>query len=257
MVRIGIVSDIHMREADQDAVTKQLEQVVDRFNTAFQPDIVVVPGDLIEDGETPAADRQHITAVQHVLEQVDAPIRYLAGNHDVEQVSPDTLHDLFGHDLYGVETVDGQPLVFLDSSAPHQPGARGEISNDQLAFLDNTLQQHDDVVLFIHHPIHYRNLEDSYWWDTYPERALCGNKKEINDIIARHDSVRLMVNGHIHDNNHTVYNEIDHITVNAFNKETRESGVTGTYAELTATGSAITIDVREQDAVTTSVTIDR
>ncbi|MCW8173178.1 hypothetical protein D8S78_18945 [Natrialba swarupiae] len=34
----------------------------------------------------------------------------------------------------------------------------------------------EPFTIFVHHPIHYYDVSNSYWWSTYPERAFCGNK---------------------------------------------------------------------------------
>jgi hypothetical protein len=41
-----------------------------------------------------------------------------------------------------------------------------------------------------------------------------------------------VINGHLHDPAHTRYRGIDHVTINAFSKETPDVPITGTYAEL-------------------------
>jgi predicted MPP superfamily phosphohydrolase len=252
-LRIGIVSDVHMRTQDREAVCNELASVIDRFNTGFQPDLVVVLGDIIEDGDTAAEDADNVDRVRDILGDLDAPVRYLLGNHDVEHLSRDDLSDILGQELWGQERIAGEQIVFLDSSAPELSGARGEVTDDQLSLLEDAA--HQEPLIFIHHPLYYRNLEDTYWWDTYPERALCGNKKEVNQVLD--GQAALVVNGHIHENDHTRYNRINHVTVNAFNKETRESGVTGTYAELTVTAEELELVVKEQDTLVNRVELER
>lgn len=244
MVRIGVISDIHMRNKDQEAVTQMLEQVVNRFNKEFSPDIVVILGDIIEHEDNVDDDRDNMRQVLDVLAGLDAPVRYMLGNHDVEHLSRDDIRDMLGQDLYGKETVGGETLLFLDSSAPRLSGSRGEVTPEQLSFL----QEHvpgEQPFIFVHHPIHYRSLEDTYWWDVYPERAFCGNKKEINNILADHD-VRLVVNGHIHEHYHTRYNGTDHVTVDAFNRKARD-GVVGTYTELIVDDTETTVTMKQRD----------
>ncbi|MCW8173177.1 hypothetical protein D8S78_18940 [Natrialba swarupiae] len=44
--------------------------------------------------------------------------------------------------------------------------------------------------------------------------------------------VKGTINGHTHENVLTNYREVEHVTLNAFSKETREKPITGTYAEV-------------------------
>ena len=246
MIRIGLVSDIHLGVGDDASVITELERVTYHFNEIFHPDHVVILGDLIEDATAAAEDRKNIRTVTSTLNRIEAPVTYLVGNHDVMHLSTAEFSELVGNDPWGSVERGDDHLVFLDSSAPQLPDARGMIDDSQLTFLERELIEHDGVLLFVHHPIHYHDIRDNYWFGEYPERAFCGNKREINERIFGR-SVKAVFNGHLHETDHTRYEGIDHFTLNAFNKVRPDADVTGTYAELTVDGQQIKLVVRGTD----------
>ncbi len=216
-----------MRSDHREELTAELTRVVERLRE-FDPDLVVALGDIIEE-ETPASDREHVESVRERL-SFGPPLRMLAGNHDVMHLSLETLRSLFGNPLGGVVRTGGETLVFLNSVTPRLGNPRGEISAEQLELL-RELDPNEPVTVFVHHPLHYRDLSDSVWWATRPEEAFCGNKRAVNGILES-KSIRCVINGHLHDSNHTRYRGIDHVTINAFSKEKPDVPVTGTYAEI-------------------------
>lgn len=241
-MKVGIISDIHLRSAHERAVMAELERALDRLD-AIDPDHLVVLGDLIED-EDPETDRRHVRTVRAAFDGLGVPVTYLLGNHDVERLSRADLRDLLSVERFDGR-IEGSDLFYLDSSAPERSGAQGAVSEEQLAFLDRELADAEGAVVFVHHPLGYRDLSGNHWFAEEPERAFCGNKREVNDVLARHD-VRAVVNGHVHETAHVRYRGVDHLTVSAFAKERRDQPVTGTYAELTV-DDGISLRVVEGD----------
>lgn len=85
-----------MRSDHREELTAELTRVADRLQ-AFDPDLVVALGDIIEE-ETPESDREHVESVRERL-SFGPPLRMLAGNHDVMHLSLETLRSLFGNPL--------------------------------------------------------------------------------------------------------------------------------------------------------------
>ncbi|MFP4625569.1 MAG: metallophosphoesterase family protein [Natronomonas sp.] len=229
-LRIALLSDVHMRTEDREAVTAALEAAVDRFER-FDPDRTVVTGDLIQDADQ-SADRRNVERVLKILDPLSP--RYLAGNHDTEHLDEETLTTYFGTDLWGRETVDGIDLVYLDTSAPHLPKARSELGPEQLSMLEDVLSGANDAILFAHHLLHYRDISDNPWFGWRPELAYCSSKEWVQQLMDRHGGVLATFNGHVHENFHARFRGTDHFTINAVNKELPDSEtVTGTHALVT------------------------
>lgn len=245
MVRIGLVSDVHMREGERDAIERELRATVERLE-GFDPHHAFVLGDLVEDGETAATDREHVEAVTRVLEEAPFRTTYLLGNHDVENLSRASLSAaLDGQPRFGHLTVRGQDVVYLDSSAPRLAGARGELGGEQLEFLRELLPTLEDALLLAHHPVGHYDLRDNHWFGEFPERAFLGDRKELLEVVAGTGGVRATFGGHIHQSRAGSFRGIDHVVVNAFSKELPDAPVTGTHAEVVVE-ERIAVDVFEQ-----------
>lgn len=237
-MKAGLISDVHLQSSHADQVERELAWVVDHFNDSFRPDVTVVLGDLIEDEGTAEADRRNIRRVTGTMKELDSPVRYLAGNHDVMSLSRGDLREAFDQELQGRLEVSGRTLAFLDSSAPRLADARGELDEEGLALLERVLAAEPTPVLFIHHPLGYRDVRENAWFAETPEQAFCGNKATVNRLFMRYGRPAAVFNGHLHDTGYTTYRGVEHVTVDAFGKWRPDSYIGGTYAEVTLNGQA-------------------
>jgi 3',5'-cyclic AMP phosphodiesterase CpdA len=239
-LKIGIIPDIHMRTEYREKISELLEETVEDIRQS-NPDLVVAPGDVIQHGEDREEDIENIERVREILD-FDCPVRLMGGNHDAYNLTQEDLEESFGNSLWGVKEFEGEKIIFLDTTSPWLSGSRGEVTEDQIEMLKEEQEKEKDFTIFVHHPIHYHDVQDTYWWTNYPERAFCGNKKEINDVLDP-EKVKCVINGHVHYNKLTRYEGVEHVTLNAFSKETLEKPVTGTYA-LAEVGEKVEIEVK-------------
>jgi len=273
-----------MRESAATAIEQELQWVVERFSTDFEPDHVFVLGDLIQHGESAAVDRRRVERVRSILDEVPAPVTYLLGNHDVEQLSRDALGDLLGQSGFsGRVEVGDTPVVYLDSTRTGVPGARGELGPEQLdavgGLLDGsaeadrcggtntdpapggaptstgTARDRSGALVLVHHPVGLVDLSENVWFDEFPERALLGDRKELLvELTARLDDVRATIAGHVHDTQLVDFWGLPHLTVGPLSKERPGKPVTGTYAEVVV-DDEVGIDVGIRDETVASFTL--
>lgn len=228
-MKFAVISDIHLLEENREEALRLLDQTVDEIERRG-PELVIVLGDLIGGAvttgiEAPEEDEglEELKEIRDRFDGLEAEKLYVAGNHE-QDVGSERFSNLFSQKNFGIREVGGENFVFLDSSAPELSGSRGQVSRNQLEFLDETLEELDEAFLIIHHPVHFRDLSHSYFWDVYPERAFCGNKKEINNILEKHDNVKAVFNAHIHDIDLTEYKGRPHFTNPPFISEDRKEG---------------------------------
>jgi 3',5'-cyclic AMP phosphodiesterase CpdA len=243
-MRLGLVADVHMRDRDHEGVTETLETAVERIE-AFGPDRTVVLGDLIQDD-----DHAHdVRNVERVVETL-APLspRYLAGNHDIQQLSGEEFEALVGTERGGHERVAGVDLLFLDTSAPHLPRARSAVPDEQLQLLRDTLADSETALLFSHHLLCYRDISDNPWFGELPEMAFCSNKAWVQRVLDDHGGVLGAFHGHVHENAHARYRGVDHFTINAVNKELPDSEEpTGTHALVELDEERLRVEVFDRE----------
>ena len=240
-----------MRDGERESIDRELRTVLDRLE-GFDPHRTFVLGDLIEDGTTAAVDRANVEAVVEAFGAATFPTTYLLGNHDVENLSRAALSAaLDGQPRFGHVDVDGQDVVYLDSSAPRLAGARGELGAEQLAYLRELLPTLEDAVLLVHHPVGYYDIRDNHWFGEFPERAFLGDRQELFEVIAGAGTVRATFGGHIHQNRFARFRGIGHVVVNAVSKELPDVPVTGTHAEVVL-GDEVAVEAYERGRPVTS-----
>lgn len=133
--------------ANLDATLRRVERL------GTQPDALVFTGDLTDLGE-PEAYRALRDAVEPVAEALDAPIIWVAGNHDERGPMRKHLLDREPTEepVVSVHDVGGLRIVALDSSVPGWH--HGELDAAQLAWLAEVLAEPAPLgtLLAMHHP---------------------------------------------------------------------------------------------------------
>jgi Icc protein len=153
-------------------------------SSAWPPDVVLVTGDLVQD------DPSGYAHIRRVFGHLGMPVLCIPGNHDDPtamrrelRVDPFTVG---GHADFGAWRI-----VLLDSSLPGS--ASGRLSEKTLAQLEAALRgaagRHCLVTLH-HHPV----AMSSRWLD----RVGLENAEEFFRVIERHDNVRAILWGHVH-----------------------------------------------------------
>ena len=153
---------------------------------AWPPDVVLVTGDLVQD------DPSGYVHIRRVFGHLGMPVLCIPGNHDDPammrrelRVDPFTVG---GHSDFGAWRI-----VLLDSTLAGS--ANGRLSEKTLAQLDAALRTAEGrhcLVTLHHHPV----AMSSRWLD----RVGLENAKEFFNVIDRHDNVRAIVWGHVHQN---------------------------------------------------------
>lgn len=226
---IALLADLHLEPARSETLFAALDETLEQILT-HDPAELVILGDLVQE-TTPEGDRRMLERVVDRLEDHPLPYRCLPGNHDVEHLDSQTFCNLVGNDLWEIDQTADR--VYLDSSAPRLGGSRGEVSPSQLTDLRESLATMQDALVFVHHPLHYQDLRDNYWFSEHPEEAFCGNKRAVREVLVPEaDRIAAVLNGHLHEWSYVEDNGLAHFTIDSFNKTHNPRGKTGAYAIL-------------------------
>ncbi len=162
------------------------------------PAAIVVTGDLADLGE-PDAYRRLRAAVEPVAADLDAPVIWVAGNHDERPALRRDLLDLppTEEPVTGVWDLDGLRVIALDTSVPGWH--HGDLDPGQLAWLAEVLAQPapHGTLLAMHHPPLPSHLP---LFDILELR----HQDELADIIRGSD-VRGILAGHLHYSSHGTF----------------------------------------------------
>ncbi|OEF25499.1 3',5'-cyclic-AMP phosphodiesterase [Vibrio rumoiensis] len=167
--------------------------VNDVLESGLEYHSVIMTGDVSQD---------HTDASYSRFEQGILPLKkncyWLPGNHDykpsMRSIYPSTQ---IQEDTY-LQVGKSWQVILLDSQAEGSP--HGFLSQQQLEYLDSTLQQYPErftLVLLHHHPL----LVGSQWLDKH-----CLHNSEVFwQVIEQHQNVKGVLCGHVHQDFHQVH----------------------------------------------------
>lgn len=221
-MKFALLSDFHYGYPEEENMEEYLDPVIEemiREINDFSPEFVVALGDFIQhsDRET---DLERLERVGELLEQLDAPVYAIPGNHDPMTVSKEEVMeelDVQNTDTYfSLETTD-RKLIFLDTVTQIDDiyGA-GLIGSKQREWMEEEFQTEKEVLVFSHHLLHYRNLEDNWYFDDKPELAAAIDKKNFQEIAG--ENLRAVFSAHIHNSGVEEFNEVPHFTTSGMDK---------------------------------------
>ncbi|MFL1732039.1 metallophosphoesterase [Moraxella oculi] len=191
---IAQLSDLHLSDGRSfDGFLKVLKLAV-----AHSPDLLLLTGDLVNDGKTDGYDWLFKT-----LHQTNIPYLCMMGNHDVtqemgherpfneRQFLPIKADDrLIRHHRLTIEMTDTTwQILTLNSTINGK--IHGRLSSDEMQFLQVHLSDHTPTIIALHH--HPRPV-GSAWIDAH----MLSNGDDFWRTIAPYDGVKAVLCGHVH-----------------------------------------------------------
>lgn len=204
--RIAVLSDVHV--TPHNANDTILRQAVDEINATSGIDIVVLDGDLTNEG----SDAQ-LHNIKSILDNIKQPLYVLPGNHENNwsQSATRTFNEIWGNDRF-VTTTDSLVIIGINCG-PFMKMGDGHIKQEDLHWLDATLANNvkdgKHVVSFNHYP-----LQDDL--DNYQAYA---------EILHRYPTI-IHVNGHYHVNRPYQCGDIPCMMVRALDCRNKDYGYT-------------------------------
>jgi len=207
MIRVLQITDTHLFADPAGELygvnTRQsLISVLQHINiSANQGDLLLLTGDLSHDETESSYD-----LLNAIIDSLGIPAYSLPGNHDMpvfmERRLQNTTNDGISHFLHGAWM-----FVLLDSSVPGE--VAGYIREDVLRALEDLLGRHASesagdakhVLVAVHHnPVKV----GSAWMD----RIGVQNGEALFEVLHKHESVKAVICGHIHQELRTKVNDI-------------------------------------------------
>ncbi|EJD6040213.1 3',5'-cyclic-AMP phosphodiesterase [Morganella morganii] len=201
-VRILQITDTHLFAGETDTLLgintlNSYHAVLDAIAKQQLPaDLIAATGDLVQD--------QTIRAYQRFTDgiaRLPAPCVWLPGNHDYQ---PSMAKELAAAGISSSKQVllgEQWQILLLDSQVQGVP--HGELSDDQLIWLDNCLAQQPGrhtVVMLHHHPL----ASGCTWLDQHSLR----NSHMLAEVLTRYQNIDAILCGHIHQDMDVMWNGI-------------------------------------------------
>jgi 3',5'-cyclic-AMP phosphodiesterase len=193
---IAQMTDLHVVERGQkmkgmlDTNAMALAAVEHLNGLAPRPDVVLVTGDLADDG----GDSQY-ALLRDLLERLETPYFVIPGNHDhriplCKAFAGRAAALASGFVQY---VIDGYPVRLIALDTLIEGREDGLLCSERLAWLDDALRRDPDrsTLIFMHHP----PFETGVWW---MDAAGLSGAATLREIITRHPQVQRIVCGHVH-----------------------------------------------------------
>ena len=189
-MRLAVLADIHYATLASPVGSRRCDvsdilllRAVHRLNRYLRPDLVVLLGDLINDGNGPKAELE-LGRLRRCVELLDAPVLVLPGNHDA---APARFYRTMPRPAPAVDHAGIRVLSFLDAE---RPGYNAHRSEQDLARLRCEANRDSGPLVCLQHvPLFPPGFHDCPYNYT--------NGEEI--IRASHAAgVSLVISGHYH-----------------------------------------------------------
>lgn len=217
-LRFAVASDLHI------ALPQTIDSHTNRFHLvevsipalevvlkdleALNPDFLLLPGDLTQNGEI-----QNHQWLQKRLAKLPFPVYVIPGNHDVPNLhaTKDTIafqdfpsyYQDFGYSnpeqiYYSREIYPNLQLIALNSNQFDSEGKqKGYLDKEQLVWLEKTLSELDDKLVFV--MVHHNVIEHLPGQSTHSlgKRYMLDNAPDLLKILNKF-GVKLIFTGHLH-----------------------------------------------------------
>lgn len=250
---IAIVTDIHH---GQDGFSKKASIALDifpdfaRFANDAKPDLVLDLGDRISD-ENEATDLRLEREVADAFKAVEAPIRHICGNHDVDFITPAQNTEIFGQEMVS-EALDlgDWRLLIWRADAKNYKGLGFALPEHDLLWLATQIARADrPIAVFSHVPLSDHDVRANYWFSQNPKSATYPNSHRIRAIL---ESARVPVvcfSGHVHWNTLNRINGIPYATLQSLTESFTTPGEPARAWTLLELDENIALETFGNDAV--------
>ena len=194
-ILIAQITDLHIKRPGKLAYGKvdtatALQRLVVTLNALRpQPDLVVISGDLVDNGTA-----EEYAYLVSLLEPLTIPLAVMPGNHDCRE----PMRAIFPKQPFAqmaalnqIRRVGDIDIIALDSSVTGKP--HGELDPATLAWLDKALSVDPSrpAIIFLHHP----PFKTGIWH--MDSQNLC-NADDLATIVRQYPQVALVAAGHVH-----------------------------------------------------------
>jgi len=187
-IKIAIISDIHATEKPEkpeirgELAENLLLRGVNRFNRWIRPDVVIVGGDLVDNGGSKTAP-EDLAKIRGILDKLNCPYIVVRGNHDP-----------IAEDFYKIfdrkDQFEMKGCRFLTFDDPEEPNYCARRTIEQLDRLKSARTSFNGPIISIQHvPLFLPGTSDCPYNYTNAEQIIAEMKKY---------KIFMSVSGHFH-----------------------------------------------------------
>ena len=172
-----------------------LKDAINQINNMKGLDFVLFTGDMVDN-----ATEENFENYYTLLKRLKYPSLNAFGNHDFYGNDKETVLDIvkknnpnytFNDTYYAFSPKTDYRIIILDSTIKDANTANGELSQEQLDFLDSELAQNKDKIVLI--AMHHPSVEPFASSD-----HTIVNANQFNEILLKYKNPIIVVSGHYH-----------------------------------------------------------
>ena len=222
---------------------KTLSKFVEIINIKFEPDCVIELGDRVSSLDL-EEDKSNSIKLRNILKNIHAPVFYLLGNHDIEEMSVKGNEEIYNCSFVNrIEYINGFRLLLLNAQDPAVEKIGGSISEEQVKWIRGKLiAEKAPTLVFSHQAIDDQEIINNIKFSKIPKLAFVRNKEALRDIFNSSRNVLAVINGHLHWSNIWIEFNVPYISVPSFIEIRGENNkVPGAFSEIIIRSDGIDI----------------
>lgn len=182
-----------------------LNKLIESIKLIEDVDCIIITGDIANRGEYDA-----YIIVNKLFRELSCPIYWLQGNHDLSEVmlqvsNKVTIQSDKSFIIKNTKFILLQS-VMRDEGDLSSNKARGYLFDYEMSFLKRELDENnfENCVVALHHPPVLSN--------SWADRRILDNRLEFIALLEQYQKVKVVLYGHQHIAQHTIFNDINYIT---------------------------------------------
>lgn len=200
-----------------------LQKLIEKINNEIKPELVLNLGDLVEDFNDHDKDIINLNYIWNKFKNIKGKFYSCIGNHDLRSMSSrNEVEQIMGyeHSTFSFD-IEGMHIVILGTYVNNDIGTESGgifktqfISEQDLNWLKEDLNVNKlPTIICTHFGVAEDDMKGNWWFETCPEHALLGNRKELKEIIKINKNILAVFSGHQHWTKKIVEDEIPYYVI--------------------------------------------
>lgn len=264
MTKIVIFSDLHYapeKPINNGSIIERklieyaepiLEELTKQINTEIKPDLTLNLGDLVEDFNDHNKDIINLNYVWNKFKHIKSPFYSCIGNHDLRSMSSrNEVEEIMGynHSTFSFD-INGIHIVLLGTDVNNEiDTSSGGILKTQFISSEDMIWLKEDLklnklptILCVHFGVAEDDMRGNWWFESNPEHALLGNRKELKEILKNNKNILAVFSGHQHWTKTIVEDNIPYYILGSMTENINDNGIPdGVYFIVEVDGKKLNI----------------
>lgn len=230
-----------------------LENLTEEINEKIKPDLVINLGDSVEDFNDKEKDIINLKYIWKAYKKLKPKFYSCIGNHDLRSMNKrEEVEKIFGYDHSTFSfNHNGLHIVVLGTYVNNELGtAEGGIyktqfiSNEDVLWLENDLKTNNlPTIICLHFGVAEDDMKGNWWFESCPDTALLGNRKEIKQILESNRNILGVFSGHQHWTKFIKENNISYYVLGSLTENINNDGIPdGVYFTVEFDGKDISVE---------------